>query len=718
MPLFYSRVVLFLLCLFVFAGAMDGQDIRISQGGRVNSCSGTFLDSGGNTGNHVGPGESRTITICPAGGNSGGTHVELLFSEFQIAGTMTIYNGDDTNADVLTSLSGAANETAFRSRATAANTSGCLTINFENNGTETRSGWVASVNCVVACQPIEAVLLSANPAPMPDATGYIDVCPGTPITLSGTGNYPEDGVIYAQSDANSTFIWNFQDGTVQTGQTVTHTYDEPGGFVVQLIIEDSRGCRNSNRISQRVRVAPPPVFGEPANLPSAICVGEEVPVTIDPNGGTGVSFTPAAQEFSFNTSQTFTELTFLPDGTGTEYSSPLLFSNFDPGQTLRDGADLVRICARMEHSYLGDLDIWIECPNGNRLDLHTFQQGNGVSDQLLGQGNENTTSPDPPGTYCWTATAPRTMTQVVNRNNIGEDESLPEIDYAPEENFSSLEGCELNGEWSLHIRDNLAVDNGYIYEWSIEFERDVYPDQETFSVPINQLNFRADPNFAFYTADSIVLQSANPGVQAVTIESIDDYFCVYDTTVHFEVLPPFDPACRDCGSLVSRNQLDTSICRGESFTPNVARNDLTDTTIVWVANAPAAFGNSLFPDESQALALGFTVSSHSPATIGDVTADIESVCVNLENDGNLSDVTLQLVAPNGRTINLLENFGGNGENLSQTCFSPAATAPLNGGSAPYTGTFQITAGDWSGLNGAPTNGDWQLRAWDEAGNDL
>ncbi|MEO0732659.1 MAG: PKD domain-containing protein, partial [Bacteroidota bacterium] len=623
MPLCYPRALFFFLCLFALAGTTEAQDIRISQGGRVNSCSGTFLDSGGTSGNHVGPGENRTITICPAGG-SGGTHVELLFSEFDIEGTMTIYNGQDDSAPVLTTLTGAANNTVFRSRASAANTSGCLTINFTNDGTGTSAGWVASVNCVVACQPIEAVLLSADPTPMPDLTGYIDVCPGEEITLSGRGEYPEDGIIYNQSDATSTFTWNFQDGTVATGQTVTHTYDEPGGFVVQLIIEDNRGCRNSNRISQRVRVAPPPIFGTPENLPNTICAGEAIPITLNSSAG-GVTFNPSPQEFSFNTSQTFTELTFLPDGTGTEYSSPLLFSNFDPGQTLEEGSDLVRICARMEHSYLGDLDIWIECPNGNRLDLHSFQQGNGVSDQLLGQGDEDTTTPDPPGTYCWTATAPRTITQAVNQLNIGEDQTLPEGGYAPEDNFNELVGCELNGEWSLHIRDNLAVDNGYIYEWSIEFERDVYPDQETFSVPLSALNFRQDPNFAFYSVDSVVLQSTNPGPQAITIESSDAYGCTYDTTVIFDVLPPFDPACRSCGPLVTRSQFDTAICQGETFTPNVARTELADTSVVWSSNVPFPFGNSLYPDAAAALQSTINVTAHSPGTIRDVMTDIESV---------------------------------------------------------------------------------------------
>ncbi|MEM9525237.1 MAG: proprotein convertase P-domain-containing protein, partial [Bacteroidota bacterium] len=692
-------------------------NIRISQGGTVSSCTGEFTDAGGAGGNHSSPGQSQEITLCPSGGT--GTHIELLFSEIDLDGTMTIFNGPNNTEPILTTLTGADNGIAFRARATAGNGSGCLTIRFENNGSTSRAGWVASINCVAACQPIEAVLVSANPAPQPDLLGYIDICPGTEVTFSGRGNYPENGDVYNQSDATSTFTWNFQDGTVATGQTVTHTFEEAGGYAVQLLIEDNRACRNSNRISQRVRVAPPPIYDRIANIPTTICVNDEVPVTLGNSRNPGsIEINPVAQEFSFNTSQTFSETTRLPDGTGVEYSSPLLFSNFNPGQTLEQSADLVRICAVMEHSYLGDLDIWIQCPNGNRLDLLRYIPGNDVAGQELGQADKDTNDPDIPGTYCWTASAPRTMTQAVTFLGVGDDEMLPSGDYAFEGNVNALVGCDLNGEWSLHVQDNLPADNGTIFEWSIEFANDVYPDQETFSVPIQSLQFVPGPSYRFFSIDSVVLASSNPGPRSVVISSIDEFFCTYDTTIVFNVAPPFDPACSTCGPLVTRSQMDTSICRGENFTPNVARTDLMDTVIVWEATLAAPFSNNLYGSSSESYNSLIDVTAHSPTQIADVNQVIESVCLNLENAGDLSDITIELVAPNGRSLTLLENFGGNGEDLSQTCFSPTATMPLSSGTAPYTGTFQATGGGWTAFNTSNVNGSWQLRAWDAAGNDV
>ncbi|MBC6994059.1 proprotein convertase P-domain-containing protein [Neolewinella lacunae] len=715
MPQLYSRLFLLLSLLLATVGAMDAQNIRISQGGRVNVCAGTFFDSGGPNGNHSTSGQFQEITLCPDG--SGGTHVQLVFSRYSSVGTMTIFNGPTNASPVLEVIT--TDEVGMNAiiRASAANVSGCLTVRFESAGNG--PGWEAAINCVTSCSPVNAVLVSTTPAAMPDASGYIDVCPGQSITFRARGDYPDAGNPYPQSDATSTFTWFFQDGTTATGPTVAHVYDEPGGYVVQLFIDDVRGCRSSNSISQRVRVAPPPIFNIPTNLGQDLCVGEEIPFVLGrPATGNGLAINPAAQEFSFNTSQTLTELTALPDGNGTEYSSPLFFTNFNPGQTLQQGADLVRICATMEHSYLGDLDIWLECPDGNRLDLHRFGANNNVRRQLLGQGNENTTTPDPPGVYCWTATAPRTMTQTVDAQNIRDGETMPEIDYAAEQNFNNLAGCPLNGNWTLNIRDNILRDNGYIYSWTIEFASEVYPDQETFLVPIQSLAFAPNPAFGFYSADSVLVAPRNPGQTGVTIISTDVYGCVYDTTIAVEYLSPFDPACADCDRLLARNQVDTAICIGGSFTPNVAGPAPNDTLVTWTSSVPFPFGNSLYPNANTPLSSIINVTSQNPNRILDANADLLSVCVNLENNGPLNEVTLQLVAPNGRTLTLLENFGGSGQDLTQTCFSPTATALISSAAPPYTGTFRASNGGWTAFNTSNANGVWSLRAWDRAGNDL
>ena len=54
------------------------QDILISEGGTVNTCSGTLYDSGGGNGNYS-SNEDYIITICP---DSPGQNIELDFISF------------------------------------------------------------------------------------------------------------------------------------------------------------------------------------------------------------------------------------------------------------------------------------------------------------------------------------------------------------------------------------------------------------------------------------------------------------------------------------------------------------------------------------------------------------------------------------------------------------------------------------------------------------
>ncbi|MBR4582567.1 MAG: hypothetical protein IKO34_02010 [Bacteroidales bacterium] len=61
---------------------------------------------------------------------------------------------------------------------------------------------------------------------------------------------------------------------------------------------------------------------------------------------------------------------FIPDGDGTCYNTSLSFDIFDDGTTITSVNDIERIYLNMEHSFLGDLTIMIECPNGQNCLLH------------------------------------------------------------------------------------------------------------------------------------------------------------------------------------------------------------------------------------------------------------------------------------------------------------------------------------------------------------
>ena len=200
----------------------------VMDGTPINSCSGFFMDSGGNVDDYS-PDEDLTTTICPEGtGDS--THIRLLFSGLALGNNdnLCFYDGPDETAPLLACASDFQAGAPFIIQASAVNLQGCITVVFTSDGTEEGAGWNAEIQCVPRCQLMEAVLANSFPAVDPIDTGWIDVCLGEPIDLSGIGNYPQNNTFYEQSDATTSFLWNFGDGGSAVGADVTHRYLEPG----------------------------------------------------------------------------------------------------------------------------------------------------------------------------------------------------------------------------------------------------------------------------------------------------------------------------------------------------------------------------------------------------------------------------------------------------------------------------------------------------------
>jgi subtilisin-like proprotein convertase family protein len=58
----------------------------------------------------------------------------------------------------------------------------------------------------------------------------------------------------------------------------------------------------------------------------------------------------------------------------------------------------------------------------------------------------------------------------------------------------------------------------------------------------------------------------------------------------------------------------------------------------------------------------------------------------------ISDMVINLQAPNGKVLNLFNRHGGRGgTNLVNTVVSSTSTSKFSNGSAPFTGTFSATA---------------------------
>ena len=698
---------------------VHGQIYQMTDG-VINTCNGTFTDSGGLDGDYQ-PNETITATFCSSGVSTDGTHIQMQFANVDIAAgdMLCFYDGTTVDADSLLSC---ANDFAvdgangFLVQATAANTSGCLTIQFISDGTMEGSGWTAVITCTVACQIFQAQVTSPSHEIIPIDTGYIDICQGERVSFSATGIYGQNGIVYQQSDLTSEFFWTFDDGGTAAGPDVTHVFENPYGHIVSVVITDERGCVNSNFVGQRVRVSPTPNFMIGEEIDSLICHGDTITLTgsTDAEAGGDVTVLPGRGDFIER--GIVSDSIPLPDGDGNCYETPINFETFSPGQVLESIDDLQSICVNMEHSWMRDLEISVICPDGTEVLLHEHL-GHVGSEVHIGEPIDGD-FPIQPGlgyTYCWVPdeTLP-TWNEFYPWETTPGGVTLPAGDYGTEEPLSNLVGCPLNGEWILKICDLWGGDNGYVFFWNINFNPDIYPDVETYSPELVEHQWLQSPLLDYYSQDSIVAIPQNAGAASFNYSVTDAFGCTYDTSVVVEVLPETHPDCHSCGEYVSEPE-DATICSGETAYLDISTNtDLTD--LVTFSNQPGVSFGFLTNPPSNPLYVGISVNSVAPLTLVDPYAMINSVCINIDGvpTGFLNDLNIYLIAPSGERIELTTGNGGIGDSYVNTCFSPIAFSPITSASAPFTGTFQ-PEGNWGDLLNADVIGEWQLEISDSFG---
>jgi len=529
---------LLLTALIIFSIPAFSQIYEIDNlnGQSINTCSGTFYDSGGQFSDY-GTNENYTVTFCPATGSQG---FLVNFNSINI-GTgdqLCIHDGPTTAANITSCLnSSTVGSPSFG--ASSSNTSGCLTFQFTSdfNVATIGAGWEATFSCLVNCQSITAKVLTASPAIIPADTGYIDICEGESVTLTGTGLYPQNNTFYTQSDATSTFEWIIE-GQILTGQTITHVFNDAGGYRAQLTVTDINGCSSTNSVNQRIRVAPEPSFAGTSVSDTTACIGDTI--TLFGN------VIPATQNFA--TRLTRGDSIFLPDGNGVCYQTVLNFADFNPGQTLTNVNDLLGICVNMEHSFVGDLDISITCPNGNSVVLvPNPNSGGGLNVGIpvtFGAG---------PGTgfdYCWTPTAPFTWSQAQANgliiNTGGFNTAIKPGDYRSSQSLAGLVGCPLNGQWTLEICDNIPIDDGYVFSWEIALDPLLYPALDTFTPSFVSSQWQVDTGIVALDTFSYVITSS--GTSTFTYSATNEFGCTFDTTITVvSDIPPIQPMLA-CGT--------------------------------------------------------------------------------------------------------------------------------------------------------------------------
>lgn len=325
------------------------------------------------------------------------------------------------------------------------------------------------------CQILEAAWDTLNITPLQADTGsflYIPLCLGDSVHFILYGIYPQNGQYYTQHDTLNIYTWDFGDGTQLTTQTpqAWHRYDSARGYEMNVYMTDTNNCISRPLIA-RILVTQNPVSA--VNPIPQICVGDTT--AIQPSSF--VNFVPYS--YSQISSQKFDSTMFIPDGPNCNpahpcYNTDVIFTSFLPNQIITSASDILSVCVFMEHSYVGDLNFVIRCPNGQTDTLKKYIHWGGADMGIPGtpdSGCDPRNNPQgTPWNYCWSEIYPNIGTINANAGQArldSTDRTNQLKYYLPDNNFSHLIGCPLNGIWSIEICDYWAVDNGYIFEWTL-----------------------------------------------------------------------------------------------------------------------------------------------------------------------------------------------------------------------------------------------------------
>ncbi len=579
-----QRITLMIIILFALINQSQGQTYIMSNvsGQTITTCSGNFYDSGGPSGGYAAV-QTYTVTFCPS---TLGAYVNINFTSWNVGSgdAMEIFDGPNTSSPSYGVVNAGLSPVGMIIGASILNPNGCITLRW--NSTSAAAGWAATISCGLPCQNFTVGIQSSIPPfHLDSGIYYIDICPHDSVSITAFGTYNYNDSVYHQSDATTSFIWNLGNYITDTIQSVSTVYDTIRGYNVELSAIDSNHCLASQTPKVRVRLSTRPDFDGTTQIDEVICQGDT----------TNLFGVASTKIWKANASLNHAGITFLPDGSGASYTSTLVFNVFAPGQVLQNPNQIIGINAVMEHSYLGDLNIIITCPNNQSATLKSYAGGGGGT--FLGEPVDDASVTAGVGyNYSWKPNGTTTMVSAVGSYSHAFTDAIgtyyasaaylppsgpfpgnatavgpfPSVNYLPETNYSSLVGCPLNGTWTITVTDNLFIDNGYIFSWGIDFAASVLPTSWSYEPAISSQSWNNISTIIANYGGQVTISPSDTGLYNYTYTVVDDFGCTYDTTVKVTVVPTPEV---ELGN-------DTLIC-GFGIVTIDATSSLTGATYSW-----------------------------------------------------------------------------------------------------------------------------------------
>jgi gliding motility-associated-like protein len=570
------------ICLLVgWSSFAQSEVFNITDHSNYATCDAIMHDSNGGLVPYS-PSSNNTITLCPPAGE---TQVNLYFIGFNLStgDNLSVYDGQDMAAPLIGNYSG---EDLLFETISPTNPTGCLTVHFESNADDQTGDFSIRISCGTPCDYPVAI--------MDAAADTLRICPGEQFTIDASASFWTEGVDLAS------WTWDLGNNTTDevSWPTLTHAYDTPGGYRVRLYLTDANDCSSANIPEIVVLVSTPYTF-DVGTSNDIFCIGETVYIGSDAylsntqGGFTNESQNGNTNNWTENNNVVFDNGVYIPDNQGCLYTE-ITFNQFGTA-TIDEAEDFQSILINMEHSFVGDIIINIICPTGEVLSLWPEAGGSGtylgepidIDDGVPGVGFDYTWSPNSTG-----------GTWLDGMNGFGG--TVPAGDYEPEGDWSDLFGCPLNGTWQLEICDVVGADDGWVFEFGIQFAPEFYPALLTFTPTVgngcdssywsNQSQLESIGS----NCDWATFIPTEGGVYTFTYTVVNDFGCTYQSDVTITAIePPVVDAGDDfifCGNPL---QIDATLVNGIANVPytyqwspagNFANAGVVDPTLELTAN--------------------------------------------------------------------------------------------------------------------------------------
>ena len=223
-----------------------------------------------------------------------------------------------------------------------------LTVTDANNCTS-----ASSVN-ITGYEIVASIAMSSDE--FSDGIYYYNACAGGSVEMNGI----------IQSGTVDSWRWYINphngNSSVFTTQNVTYTPTDALAHDITLTAMDEHGCPIVAH--GRIRVSGGLETSVTDYALGEICVGNSREITI---GGAGSDIQANSESHTIEAYLGYEETIFIPDGPNcTEqcYESSVIIDDFDEGATITSVDDINYVKMNMEHSFIGDLQLKITCPNG------------------------------------------------------------------------------------------------------------------------------------------------------------------------------------------------------------------------------------------------------------------------------------------------------------------------------------------------------------------